>query len=107
MASWDKYAVVLRYMLTIAFTLLAGKLSLEPTVQADLINKIMAVGAAIAAVAPLIYALVKRPSPAAMQVAKEADKVIAGDKASAVVPTPAGAPDIKVSPAPASRGGQG
>lgn len=101
---WDRYAVVLRYALTIFFTLAAGKLGLDSSHTADLVDKIMAVGAAVAALVPLLYALAKRPSPAAMEVAKQADKVLAGEKDKAVVLTPSGKPNITVQP---TRGNQG
>lgn len=101
------YAVnsLLRTLVSLVAQALTAKLALDAT-QSGALNEWLLAGATqLIAFAPVVYNQLTRPSNAAMEVAVQTDKIIAGDKPSAVVQTPAGVPDIKVTPA--TRGGQG
>lgn len=92
----DKWATVLRYGITYVFAPIAAKYGLDATTQGNFVDAIYALIAAIITLSPMVYNLVTRPSTAAMQVAVEADKVIAGEKKDAVVQTPGTQPDISI-----------
>lgn len=94
----DKLPVILRYAVAIVASLLAGagligSDALPPALQEQLVGFILSA----IAVVPLIWALIKRPSAKAMEVAKEVDASIPKDQ-TVVIQTPAGQPDIIVPP---------
>lgn len=106
---FTNYAVnsLLRTLVTIVAQVLATKLALDASQTESLSTWLLAGGTQAIAFAPVVYNQLTRPSNSAMKVADATDKVLAGDNTAAVVATPPGLPDIKVAPAPVTRGGQG
>lgn len=92
----DKYATILRYVIGYILAPIAAKKGLDAATTGNMIDALLAFLLALATVAPMVYNLLTRPSSAAMKVAEEADKIIAGDQKAATVKTPSGQPDIKV-----------
>lgn len=96
MNNTDKYATVVRYLITMLVSPFAAKYITDAAQLQSFTDAVIAVVLALLTLAPLVYNLFTRPSSAAMQVAVEADKVISGEKATATVKTPPGVPDLKV-----------
>lgn len=96
----DKLPVDFRYAVTVVFTVLASILYQRGWIgdQATFISNATAIASALVPVGVWFYARWNRPSAPAMEVAKQTDKIIAGDKPSAVVITPPGTPNIVVKP---------
>lgn len=92
----DKYATIARYLITMFVAPFAAKYIQDATQLQNLTDALVAFVLSALTLAPLIYNLFTRPSSAAMQVAVEADKVIAGEKKDAVVQTPGTQPDITI-----------
>lgn len=92
----DKYAVVLRYVISYIAAAIASKYAWDAAQTQSFQDALFAVIGGIVTIAPMIYALIKRPSEAAMQAAKETDKIITGDKLSALISTPDSAPNVIV-----------
>lgn len=95
---FTNYAVnsILRSLVSIVAQAIATYLALDAAQTASL-SAWLAAGAAQAVVfGPILWNQITRPSQAAMKVADQADKIIAGDKAIATVQTPSDAPNIVV-----------
>lgn len=95
-SKFDRYASILRYVVTIIAAPIATKLALDAGQTQSLVDWVMAGLAAAITFGPMIWTQIFRPSNAAMEVAKQADKVMSGDRDSVVVKTPQGIPDIVV-----------
>ena len=105
---FTNYAInsFLRTIISLVAQALAAKLALDAT-QTGALNEWLLAGATqVVVFAPVLYNQLTRPSNAAMKVADEADKVLAGDKTTAIVSTPAGVPNIVIKAEP-TRGNQG
>lgn len=96
----DKLPLDIRYLITIVSTTVASILYQRGWIgdQASFISNATNIGVALIPVGVWLYARFIRPSAPAMEVAKQTDKIIAGDKPSAVVITPPGTPNIVVKP---------
>lgn len=94
----DKLPLDVRYILTMFFTYLAGYLYAHGWIgdQAGFVSNALGVASALVPVAIWLYARWIRPSLPALDAAKEADKVIAGESPGAIIPTPSGKPDVIV-----------
>ncbi len=91
--------VILRYALVTALTALATRGWISPENQAILSQNVDVIVGAFGALAVVGYALFKRPSSKALEVAKQVDaKVPKGD--AVIIKTPGSRPDIVVQPKP-------
>lgn len=96
MNNMDKYATVLRYFVTMVVSPFAAKYITDAVERQTLMDALIATVLSLVTLAPLVWNLFTRPSSAAMEVAVKADKVMAGEAASATVRTPNGVPDIVI-----------
>lgn len=98
-SSPDRWATVVRYLITIVAGQIALQLGLDANQTGDLTQWLFTGVMGVLTFAPMVWNLIFRPSDAAMEVAAEADKMMDGavDK-SVTVKTPAGVPDITVAP---------
>lgn len=103
-SNFERYSSIIRYLITMIAAPIAARLALDATQTSSLVDWVMTLLATIITFGPLVWSQVFRPSDAAMTVAKEADKVMAGDKKQATVKTPDGLPDIKITNANANVG---
>lgn len=97
----DKLPVDVRYLTTVVFTVIASVLYQRGWIgdQATFISNATGVLSALVPVGVWFYARWNRPSAPAMEVAKLADKVIAGEVTTQkVVKTPEGVPNVIVKP---------
>jgi hypothetical protein len=97
----DKLPVDARYFITVVSTMLASFLYQQGWIgdQASFISNATALGVAAIPVATWLYARWVRPSAPALEVAKQADQIMSGEKpAGGVVETPVGTPNIIVKP---------
>lgn len=97
----DKLPVDFRYLITVVFTITASILYQRGWIgdQASFVSGATNILVAMVPVVTWLYARWTRPSAPAMEVAKLADKIIAGEKTTqAVVKTPADKPNIVVKP---------
>lgn len=86
--------VIVRYAITILASLLVGagwitETDLPSALQDQIVTAILA----LIAVVPAIYAIIKRPSPKALEAAKAVDAELP-KAATVVIQTPGGQPDI-------------
>lgn len=87
---------LLRTLVSIVAQAIATKLALDAS-QTDQLTTWLAAGAAqLVVFGPILYNQWTRPSNAAMTVAEQTDKVLAGVKTKATVETPHGKPDIVI-----------
>jgi hypothetical protein len=98
--------MLLRYFTSMVATMIATKLGLDASQTGALNDWIMTGVVGLIAFGPPAWRLLFGPSEAAQEVAREADKIIGGDKKEATITTPANVPNIKVEVA-RTRGGQG
>lgn len=97
----DKLPLDIRYLITIVSTTIASILYQRGWIgnQASFISNTTNIVVALIPVGVWLYARFIRPSAPAMEVAKLADKVIAGEVTTqTVVKTPAGVPNVIVKP---------
>lgn len=99
-------ASVIRYIITMIVAPLAAKYGLDAIQTGNVTDWLVTGALAVATAGPGIIAQLGKPSAAGIEAGKQVDKVIAGDKPSAVVQTPAGVPNIKITVQP-TRGNQG
>lgn len=89
--------VIIRYIIATAFAALATHGLISAEVNTILSQNLDAIVGALGVLGTVAYALWKRPSSKALEVAKQVDARIPPG-ASAVVRTPSGQPDIIVHP---------
>lgn len=89
-------AAVIRYVATMIAQAIAAKFALDAAQTGALQDWLYAGLAQLVTFIPVLISQLTRPSNAAMEVAVQADKVMAGEKPNATVRTPSGVPDLKV-----------
>jgi type VI protein secretion system component VasF len=89
--------VIIRYIIATAFAALATHGLISAEVNTILSQNLDAIVGALGVLGTVAYALWRRPSSKALEVAKQVDESIPAG-ASAVVRTPSGQPDIVVHP---------
>lgn len=93
----DKYKTIVSYLVTIVVAPFASKYISDAATQQTFLSGITALIVALITIAPVIYDTWRKPSSAAMAVAKQADAVMSGDAPTSVtVATGPGKPDITV-----------
>jgi hypothetical protein len=91
----NQLPVIIRYLLVTAFAALATRGLVSPEQSTILSQNLDGLVGAIGVLLTLGYAMFKRPSAKALEVAKEVDKKIPATQ-DVVIQTPAGKPDIVV-----------
>lgn len=88
--------VIIRYLLVTAFTILTTRGLISPEAQTILSSNLDIIVGAIGGIATVAYALWKRPSSKALEVAKKVDAEVPKTQ-DVVIKTPPNKPDIVVS----------
>lgn len=93
----DKYKTIVSYLVTIVVAPFASKYISDAATQQTFLSAVTALIVAVLTIAPVLYDTWRKPSAAAMAVAKASDAVMNGDAPRSVtVPTGPGKPDITV-----------
>lgn len=92
----DKYATVVRYLITMFAAPFAARYITDPAVLQSFTDAAIAVALGLLTIGPMIYNLATRPSSDAMKVAEAADKVLGTGATQVTVPTTEGKPDLMV-----------
>lgn len=87
--------VIIRYLLVTAFTVLTTRGLISPEAQSILSSNIDIIVGAVGGLATVAYALWRRPSAKALEVAKQVDAKVPADQP-VLITTPPGTPDIVV-----------
>lgn len=92
----SNFAVTVRYLITAIISPFAAKYVTDAVDQQSLIDAVYAVAMSVAALAPMLFALARRPSPEVREAAGKVNDIINGDIKGAVVVTADGKPNITI-----------